>query len=96
MKRLRLRMQGRVQGVGYRYSASREAHRLGVSGWVRNTPAGDVELIAEGTADALDRLVVWCRGGPPGAHVTHVQATWSAATGEFAGFSIRADGEGDS
>src|SRR5260370_39344108 len=84
-----LRIQGRVQGVGFRFCAVDEARRLGVTGWVRNTHDGDVELVAEGGEPQLRRLVTWCHAGPPGARVTHVEQKWLPYTGEFDGFGIR-------
>lgn len=67
-----LRIHGRVQGVGYRASARFKATSLGLTGWVRNLPNGDVELLACGAPAALEQLVSWCRQGPPAAHVLSV------------------------
>jgi acylphosphatase len=61
-----------VQGVWFRGSCTEQANALGVSGWARNLPDGRVEVVAEGEAEAVDRLVEWCRQGPPGAWVTGV------------------------
>jgi acylphosphatase len=88
-QRVALRISGRVQGVGFRYSALSEALRLGVTGWVRNTHDGGVELVAEGDDTLLRRLLTWCHAGPPGARVTDVEQQWHPATGEFDGFHIR-------
>lgn len=87
--RVWLRIKGRVQGVGFRFSASDEAQRLGLTGWVRNTRDGDVEMVAEGEKDRLQRLVTWCHAGPRGALVTHVEASWCPYSGEFGAFRIR-------
>ena len=88
--RVWLRIAGRVQGVGFRYSAMDEARRLAVSGWVRNTHDGSVELLAEGARERLQRLVTWCHVGPRGALVTDVEERWLEYRGEFAGFRITA------
>ena len=69
---IRLCIRGRVQGVGFRDAMSREAERLGVTGWVRNRAAGDVEAVAQGGTAALDALLAWARRGPPAACVEHV------------------------
>jgi acylphosphatase len=84
-----LRISGRVQGVGFRYSAIDEARRLGVTGWVRNTHDGAVELLAEGRRDLLQRLATWCHVGPRGALVTDVEERWLESRGEFTDFRIR-------
>mgnify|MGYP005857283447 CR=1 FL=1 len=70
--RKKWRIEGRVQGVGYRRNAAREATRLGLGGWVRNVADGSVELLAEGEEEALALLARWCYQGPPGARVTAV------------------------
>jgi acylphosphatase len=71
---LRLRITGRVQGVGYRIWATRTAASLALRGWVRNRSDGSVEVLATGAPDALAAFVEACRGGPYGAHVTAVTA----------------------
>ena len=86
-KTIRLRIRGRVQGVGFRFFVQREAERRGVTGWVRNRRDGSVEAVAQGPAEAVDALVEACRHGPPSARVTDVQE--SAAEGSFAGFELR-------
>ena len=88
MIRRHLVVGGSVQGVGYRWSLSREARRLGVQGWVRNRPDGTVEAVAEGPDEAVAALVAWCRCGPAGAQVTGVEVTDEAPEG-LAGFEIR-------
>lgn len=70
-----LRISGRVQGVGFRYSMSAEALRLGVTGWVRNRRDGTVEAMVDGAPDALAAILAWARSGPRGARVTDVRVT---------------------
>jgi len=79
---------GRVQGVGFRYSAIREARRLGINGTVSNLPDGTVEVMAEGDADRLARFASWLRRGPPGAHVRDLQIEWIAFSGRYADFEV--------
>ena len=57
----------------FRDSCSREAHRAGVTGWVRNRRDGRVEAVFEGEAEAVGRMIDWCRHGPPRAMVTSVE-----------------------
>ena len=72
MIRRRVVVDGRVQGVFFRESCRREAMAVGVGGWVRNNADGTVEAVFEGDEAAVDRLVAWCRHGPPRALVTSV------------------------
>lgn len=65
-------VQGRVQGVGFRWFVHREASELQLRGWVRNTEDGDVEIIASGTADDLQELRQSVRRGPRGSRVDRV------------------------
>jgi acylphosphatase len=69
---MKLVIEGRVQGVGYRWWASGEARQLGLTGWVRNRRDGAVELTAFGRPAALDALASACAQGPHGASVSRV------------------------
>jgi len=69
----RLRVTGRVQGVGYRYALMEEAQRLGVTGWVRNRRDGSVEALVHGAAKEAEQLIAWTRRGPPAARVDDVR-----------------------
>ena len=73
--RRRLVAGGRVQGVWFRDSTRREAERLGVAGSARNLPDGSVEVIAEGEAEAVDRLEAFVRAGPGHAEVDRVEVS---------------------
>jgi acylphosphatase len=66
-------VSGRVQGVWFRDTCSRQARAAGVTGWVRNTPDGRVEAVFEGEPEAVEQMVTWCRHGPPRAVVTGVE-----------------------
>ena len=70
-----LRVEGRVQGVGYREACVQEARALGLGGWVRNRLDGSVEVMLLGPADAVSRLQAWLAEGPPLARVDRVTAT---------------------
>jgi acylphosphatase len=87
--RIRLIISGRVQGVGFRFSAYDEAIALAVAGFVRNLPGGEVEMVAEGPREKLKMLASWAHLGPPSARVTHVREEWFDPTGEFTEFRIR-------
>lgn len=89
MKTQHLLIQGRVQGVWFRESMRREAERLGVTGWVRNTPDGAVEAVVQGSGEAVDALIEWARSGPPMARVERIVLT--DAQGHYPVFEKRAD-----
>ena len=73
LRRVRLVVSGRVQGVWYRGSMEEEALRLGVAGWVKNRPDGSVEAVAEGAPQKIEALIAWCWKGPPAASVGNVE-----------------------
>lgn len=86
--RIHLIIEGKVQGVWFRDSARNEANRLGLSGWVRNRLDNTVELVAEGQRINAERMVEWCRQGPPMARVDRIHEIREKFTGEFDGFEI--------
>ncbi|MGB3288892.1 MAG: acylphosphatase [Burkholderiaceae bacterium] len=69
---LNVNVKGRVQGVGFRAATVRQAHLLGVRGWVRNLDDGSVQALLQGRHDNVDRLLSWLHVGPPGARVAEV------------------------
>ncbi len=88
MKRVRVLVSGRVQGVFYRATCAARARELGVAGWVRNLPDGRVEAAFEGEDAAVDAMVAWCREGPPYARVEGVEVIQEEPLGG-AGFRVR-------
>ena len=88
MKRVRVLVEGTVQGVWFRESTRREAERLGVRGWVRNLPDGRVEAVLEGEPGAVDAAVEWCRTGPPTARVEGVTVAEESPPREPPGFKV--------
>ena len=72
----------------FRYSAARQARRLGVTGWVRNLPDGRVETVIEGDEEAVRELVGWCGQGPPHATVEAIEVSWEPFSGDFSGFEM--------
>jgi acylphosphatase len=86
---LRAIVYGRVQGVFFRAFVSRQAEKIGLSGYVRNLPDGNVEVQAEGAKEDLEKLVAGLSAGPPAARVEKVVASWSEYTGDYSGFSVR-------
>lgn len=88
-QRVHAHIEGRVQGVGFRYFVQTEAQKLDVTGWVRNRWNGGVEVVAEGDADVLETFIGVLRRGPSVAWVTNFQHHISEATEEFKRFSVR-------
>lgn len=74
-KSVRVRIEGRVQGVWYRGWTTDQATSLGLSGWVRNRRDGSVEAVFSGDAPAVDLMLKYCWNGPEMAHVTAVIET---------------------
>ncbi len=89
MRRVSLRVTGRVQGVGFRYSTEAKARDLGVAGWVRNCGDGSVEIVAEGDRESIRLLLEWCRRGPRSACVENVEVVEQAGGDPLEGFETR-------
>jgi acylphosphatase len=87
--RLHAIVEGRVQGVSFRYYTTLTARQLNLTGWVRNLSDGTVEAIAEGDKIQLYQFLEFLREGPPAADVRDVRLTWMDATGEFDDFEVR-------
>jgi len=87
-KRVQLIIHGKVQGVFFRASTKDKAKELRLTGFVRNTGDGTVEVVAEGGRDQLQKLVDWCRKGPQFSHVNDVQLEWQPYIAQFEKFMI--------
>lgn len=83
-----VRMQGRVQGVGFRAWTRAKAHDLGLTGWVRNRDDGAVEAVFQGDSDTIERMLRLCEEGPSFARVTSVQIIGEDA-GPYDDFDVR-------
>lgn len=81
-------VKGRVQGVFYRVFVKDHADSMGLKGWVRNLPDGNVEAVIEGEENAFHALIEKCRIGPPLARVENVDFIEEPFKGEFARFTI--------
>ena len=86
--RRRLVVHGKVQGVFYRDSVRQAATNEGVSGWAANRSDGTVEVVLEGSPDAVDSVVGYCRAGPSSADVDSVDVHEETPEG-LTGFQIR-------
>jgi acylphosphatase len=81
-------VSGRVQGVGFRWSACDRAERCGVAGWVRNLEDGRVEAWVQGPAGAVDAMLAWLAEGPSPARVSGVESR-PAEPRDYTGFRAR-------
>ena len=89
LKAVRFRVEGRVQGVGYRYSAQRVGAQLGLQGWVRNRADGAVEGHVQGDGRIVDAMLDWLREGPSHARVDALTSDPVPVDTSLAGFGIR-------
>ena len=80
---------GLVQGVAYRWFAVRAAAKLGVCGWIKNLPDGNVEVLAEGARATVEALLKELRIGPRAARVREVAVEWWEPTGDHERFDVR-------
>jgi acylphosphatase len=87
--RLHAVVRGYVQGVGFRAFTHRKATSLGLRGYVRNTPEGDVEVVAEGTVANVESLLDALRRGPSEAEVASVDVSWERTQGGIRGFEVQ-------
>jgi len=87
--RVHLLISGEVQGVFFRSNARDFARELGLKGWVRNLPDGRVECVIEGEKEKVERMVRFCREGPPGSSIENLDIKREKPTKEFRGFEVR-------
>ena len=89
MKRIHVWVSGVVQGVGFRYFTLRQARELALSGWVKNSLDGKVEIVAEGEKWKLDDLIDNVKIGPSSSSVSGVEVEEEEFKNEFDGFEVR-------
>lgn len=87
MKTVHLLISGKVQGVFFRDSARKEAHKLGITGWIKNRPDEKVEAMVSGMEKDVDAFVDWCKSGPDRAEVEEVIVSTKEQT-QFKKFEI--------
>ncbi len=89
MQRVHLFITGRVQGVFFRARTKEAADQLRLFGWVRNLRDGRVEAVFEGSSDSIERMIEWCKEGPPFSSVSCVDVNEEPFVGDFSSFTIR-------
>ena len=82
-------VRGRVQGVGFRWFVEREAHILGIVGWVRNNHDGSVEVLAMGTPEQLAGLRSRLQEGPRAARIDNVEESEAEPVARLSSFQVR-------
>ena len=87
-KRAHVFYTGRVQGVGFRYTAEGYAHEAGLGGWVKNLRDGRVELVCEGSPEQIEKLFAMIRDGMLGKHIKKADVQWETPTGAFSDFIV--------
>ena len=88
IRHLNIKITGRVQGIGFRYTSLHAALQFGIKGFVRNIPDGSVYIEAEGTDLQLENFISWCRQGPPRSKIMNVSSI-EGALRFFTEFEIR-------
>ncbi len=88
MKTIAITVKGKVQGVGFRYFVMRHANEIGVNGFVKNLPNGDVYIEASGTSSQLEQLILLCNQGPAHSNVENVQVKDIQQSFDIIGFQI--------
>lgn len=88
MKKVNIKIYGRVQGVFFRHNTKKVADKLNVKGWVKNNSDGTVEAVIEGDKKDVDSLINWCRKGPIGSKVEKIEVKEVRYRKEFDNFSI--------
>ena len=89
MKAITAIIHGRVQGVWFRGSTQQKANELGITGWVKNTLEGNVELEAHGEKVQLEVFIAWLFKGPKYSKVKHVDVEWIGSNTQFSSFNIK-------
>ncbi|HEX5700973.1 MAG TPA: acylphosphatase [Rubrobacter sp.] len=89
LQRAQVKVSGQVQGVFFRDSTRQKAEELGLAGWVKNLPDGQVEALFEGPSERVREMVRWCEEGPRHASVANVDTDFRSAAGDLEGFEVR-------
>ncbi len=88
MHQVHLIISGKVQGVYYRASCQEIAIRYDLKGWVKNLSTGQVEVLAQGKKEKIEKFIAWCNKGPPNATVNNIKIKWQPLNGSYNIFEI--------
>lgn len=89
MKRVRILIEGRLQGMNFRYHTQQEAQRLGLGGFVRNLSDGRIEIDAQGDDESIEQLLAWCQDGPQSAQLKSILFRYDEPSEHISDFIVR-------
>jgi acylphosphatase len=89
MKRVRILIEGKLQGANFRYHTQQEAQKLGLAGFVRNLSDGRIEIDAQGGDESVDKMLAWCQEGPQSAQLKSILFRYDEPNEHVTGFIVR-------
>ncbi len=89
MKRVRILVEGRLQGINFRYHTQQEAQKLGLTGFVRNLSDGRIEIDAQGDDQNIEKLLTWCQEGPQSDHLKSILFRYDEPAEHISEFVVR-------
>jgi acylphosphatase len=89
MKRVRILVDGRLQGANFRYHTQQQAQKLGLAGFVRNLSDGRIEIDAQGDDESIEQLLVWCQEGPQSTNLKSILFRYDEPSEYMSDFTVR-------
>jgi acylphosphatase len=89
MKRVRILIEGRLQGMNFRYHTQQEAQRLGLGGFVRHLSDGRIEIDAQGDDESIEQLLAWCQDGPQSTQIKSILFRYDEPSEHISDFIVR-------
>lgn len=89
MKRVRILIEGKLQGANFRYHTQQEAQKLGLAGFVRNLSDGRIEIDAQGDDESVDKMLAWCQEGPQSAQLKSILFRYDEPSEHATDFVVR-------
>jgi acylphosphatase len=89
MKRVRILIEGRLQGMNFRYHTQQQAQKLGLAGFVRNLSDGRIEIDAQGDDESVEEMLAWCQEGPQNAQLKSILFRYDEPNEHLTDFTVR-------
>jgi acylphosphatase len=89
MKRVRILVEGRLQGINFRYYTQQQAQKLGLTGFVRHLSDGRIEIDAQGDDESIETLLAWCQEGPQSSHLKSILFRYDEPSEHTSDFIVR-------